>query len=157
MGGRFGIAGYPVPMASNGAGCGFAPRSNARGMPMQVPPPVRAYVDAYNARDVEGMLRALAEDVHFQNITSGTVNVETNGIGAFADLARTGATAFQERRQEIVACIVVGDRAMIEVDYSAVVGADLPNGWKAGQALRFRGKSYFELRDGRIVRIVDEI
>ncbi|WP_194164640.1 nuclear transport factor 2 family protein [Microvirga thermotolerans] len=122
---------------------------------MQVPAPVRAYVDAYDAKDVDGMLRCLTENVPFQNIASGAVNAETNGIDAFAELARMGAAAFRERRQEVKGCIAVGNRVTIEVDYSAVVGADLPNGWKAGQALRFAGASYFELEGGRIARIVD--
>ena len=45
---------------------------------------------------------------------------------------------------------------MVEIDYAATVAADLPNGWKAGQELAFRGASYFELSDGLISRIIDE-
>jgi hypothetical protein len=46
---------------------------------------------------------------------------------------------------------------MIEVDYTAVVAIDPPNGWTAGQNLSFRGSSYFELENDWIVKIVDAI
>ena len=36
-------------------------------------------------------------------------------------------------------------RTMVEIDYTATVAADLPNGWKAGQQLAFTGASYFKI------------
>lgn len=122
---------------------------------MQVPAIVRNYIDAYNAKDVDGMLKCLAPGVRFQNITSGEVNAETTGTGEFEKLARMGVAAFRERCQTLTNCIAVADYVMIEVDYTAVVATDLPNGWKAGRELRFTGASYFELENGRIAKIVD--
>jgi steroid delta-isomerase-like uncharacterized protein len=116
---------------------------------------VGRYVDAYNARDVDRMLSCLSEDVHFQNFSSGGLDAEARGMGEFAALARMGASAFRERRQTVTNCITVANRVMIEVDYAAVVATDLPNGWTAGQKLSFRGASYFELENDRIVKIVD--
>lgn len=122
---------------------------------MQIPATVRSYIEAYNAKDVDRMIACLAPTVHFRNISSGEVNAETRGIGEFEKLARSGAAAFRERRQRVTNCIVVADRVMVEIDYTAVVATDLPNGWKAGQELRFSGASYFELENGRIVKLVD--
>lgn len=122
---------------------------------MQPPAIVLNYVETYNAKDVDGMLRCLSENVEFQNISSGAVNAEARGLEAFGKLARMGAAAFRERHQAVTGCIVVANRVMLEIEYSAVVAADLPNGWKAGQELRFPGSSYFELENGRIAKIVD--
>ncbi len=123
---------------------------------MKLPAVVERYIAAYNARDVDAMLACLTPDVHFQNISGGETNAETHGKAQFAELARLGASAFSSRRQTVVHCINVVERTMAEVDFEAVVAADLPNGWKAGQKLAFTGASYFEMRDGAIARIVDE-
>jgi len=122
---------------------------------MQLPTPAQSYVDAYNAKDVDRMLSCLADEVHFQNFSSGEIDAEAKGIGEFTALAKMGASAFLERQQSVTNCIVVANRVMIEVDYTAVVATDLPNGWTAGQTLSFRGSSYFELENDRIMKIVD--
>lgn len=122
---------------------------------MQLPAPVQSYVNAYNAKDVDCMLSCLADEVHFQNFSLGEIDAEAKGIGEFTALAKMGASAFLERHQSVTNCIVVANRVMIEVDYTAVVATDLPNGWSAGQTLSFRGSSYFELENDRIVKIVD--
>lgn len=124
---------------------------------MPLPQIVTAYLDAYNARDVDAMLFCLGEDVVFRNLAGGEVNAETRGKAAFAELARIGAAAFSARRQEVAHAIVMTGRAMLEIDYSATVAADLPNGWRRGQELAFAGRSYIEWADGGITLIVDEM
>lgn len=121
-----------------------------------LPKPIESYIAAYNAIDVDAMLVCLADDVHFQNVAEGAVNAETRGKSEFATLARAGAAAFAARRQTVTHAITVAGRTIVEIDYTATVAADLPNGWKAGQELAFRGASYFELSDGLISRIIDE-
>jgi ketosteroid isomerase-like protein len=123
---------------------------------MQLPPIVENYIEAYNAMDLDGMLQCLTDDVRFQNILDGQVNVETRGKEQFAELARRGASAFHMRKQEAVRCIVVGTHVMAEIAYTATVAKDLPNGWRAGQHLAFSGASYFRLEDGRISEIIDQ-
>ena len=123
---------------------------------MKLPPVVEKYIEAYNAIDVEAMLRCLSSDVHFQNILAGEMNAETRGKSEFADLARMGAAAFSSRRQTVIHCINIAGRTMAEIEYEAVVATDLPNGWTAGQKLSFAGASYFEIADGKIARIIDE-
>ncbi len=121
-----------------------------------IPAPIRAYIDAYNAKDVDGMLACLGDEIRFRNISSGDVTAEAPDKAAFAEMARFGATAFSERRQTVVNAITVADTTLAEIDYAAVVATDLPNGWKAGQRLAFRGASLFRIRDGLIVEIVDQ-
>jgi hypothetical protein len=121
-----------------------------------LPKPIESYIAAYNAIDVDAMLACLTDDVHFRNIAEGTVNAETRGKSEFATLARAGAGAFAARCQTVTHSITVAERWMVEIDYAATVAVDLPNGWKAGQELAFRGASYFELSGGLISRIIDE-
>lgn len=121
-----------------------------------LPKPIESYIAAYNAIDVDALLACLTDDVHFQNIAEGAVNAETRDREEFAALAHAGAAAFAARRQTVTQSITVAGRTMVEIDYAATVAADLPNGWKAGQELAFRGASYFELSDGLISRIIDE-
>lgn len=122
----------------------------------EIAPVISDYLAAYNAIDVDGMLACLADDVVFRNVSSGETSVDTRGKTQFAELARVGAAAFRTRQQSVRHHVAMADRAMLAVDFTAVVAADLPNGWKAGQQLVFEGASYFELRDGKIAVIVDE-
>lgn len=124
---------------------------------MELPAVITAYLDAYNSLDVDAMLSCLGEDVVFLNVADGQVNAETRGKSAFADLARLGAQAFTERRQHVADAILMTGRAMLKIDYTATVAADLPNGWKQGQQLAFEGRSYIEWRGDAITLIVDEM
>jgi hypothetical protein len=121
----------------------------------EVPPIVSRYISAYNAMDVDGMLACLDQNVRFTNLSEAEVTAETRGIEAYADLARAGAAAFRHRRQTITGSISVGERTMVKIHFEAIVAADLPNGWKAGQELAFGGTSYFEHLGGKIGMIVD--
>lgn len=121
-----------------------------------LPETIAAYIDAYNAKDVPAMLQCMSDDVLFRNISEGAVSVERRGISAFAELAEQGAAAFSERNQTITHAITVADTTLMNVEFAAVVAADLPNGWKEGQELRFSGRSAVILEDDKIVSLIDE-
>lgn len=121
-----------------------------------LPDVIKAYIEAYNRKDVEGMLACLADTVSFQNISGGEVTAEAPDKKSFAEMAAFGATAFKMRRQTVTHAITVEDTTLAEIAYSAVVAMDLPNGWKAGQELAFSGASLFRVEAGRIARIVDQ-
>ena len=120
-----------------------------------LPTIVRRYLDAYNAKDMDALISCLAEDVVFENVSGGTVTASTNGRAAFGELARQSVGLFTEREQVVTNCIATADRVAIRIAYRAVVAADLPNGWKAGQSVALDGASFFRLRDGRIAEVVD--
>lgn len=122
----------------------------------RLPDLIEAYIDAYNRKDVEGMLMCLADNVFFQNISGGEVTAEASDKQSFADMAKFGASAFETRHQKVVNAITVAGTTLAQIDYAAVVATDLPNGWKAGQTLAFSGSSAFRVEDGKIVSIVDE-
>lgn len=136
-----------------GAGAGRAPGIEAMS---DLPAPIRAYLDAYDRKDVAGMLACLTDDVVFRDLSGGAVTVETTGKSAFAELAAFGAAALSERRQTVVRAITVADRTLVEIAYTATVARDLPNGWKAGQALDFNGASSFRVENGLIAEIIDQ-
>lgn len=106
--------------------------------------------------DVAGMMACISDDVSFRNIVNGDITVETSGKQAFSELATAGVQALKDRQQTVTNVISVGSDTLVEIDYSAEVATDLPNGWKAGQKLNFQGASAFRVEAGKIVSIVDQ-
>ncbi|HET7203406.1 MAG TPA: hypothetical protein VFI92_08570 [Steroidobacteraceae bacterium] len=86
---------------------------------------VDRYIDAYNRKDVDAMLRTLHE---FTNIAGGTVTASARGIAEPGALAQQSAAVFSERCQVML---------------------------QAGQVLTLSGRTEFEFRDGAICRITD--
>jgi len=123
---------------------------------MKLPDIIQRYITAYNDLNVAGMLSCLSDDVEFQNISNGEINTHTTTKEAFKNLADMGVTAFKSRKQMVVYSISVGTTTLVQIDYQAVVAADLPNGWKKGQELQFSGASAFEITDEKISRIIDQ-
>lgn len=121
-----------------------------------LPDVVADYIAAYNAMDVDGMLACLSETVSFRNISGNDVTAEAGDKQSFAEMARFGVTAFSERQQRVTNAITVDDTTLVEIDYSAVIAKDLPNGWEAGQSLSFSGASLFRISGGKITHIVDQ-
>tara|TARA_R110002020_G_scaffold39991_3_gene118317 strand:- start:6629 stop:7006 length:378 start_codon:yes stop_codon:yes gene_type:complete len=122
----------------------------------ELPEIVEAYISAYNARDIDRMIACLADEIHFRNFSGTELTAEAVGTAAFADLARFGASAFASRRQTVTHAISVFDTTVANIDFVAVVAMDLPNGWKAGQELSFKGSSLFRIANGKIVNIIDQ-
>ncbi len=121
-----------------------------------LPAPIRAYLDAYNAMDVPAMLACLAEGIRFENRVGGQLSAETTGKAAFERLALMGASAFSTRTQTVREVETHAGKTRLEIDFTAIVAGDMPNGWTAGQTLAFSGRSTFDVENGLIVRIVDE-
>lgn len=122
----------------------------------KLPDVVSNYIAAYNAMDVEGMLACLAETITFRNFSGRELTAEAANKQSFAEMARYGVTAFSERRQTVTNAITVDDTTVAEIDYSAVVAKDMPNGWTKGQVLSFAGASHFRVSHDKITLIVDQ-
>ncbi len=122
----------------------------------ELPEVISKYIIAYNSLDVARMLDCLTEDVEFRNISNGEVNTHTNSKKEFEALANMGVSAFKSRKQTVTQFMCVSNISLVEICYEAVVAADLPNGWKSGQELSFIGASAFELRDNKIMKIIDQ-
>ena len=116
---------------------------------------IEHYLQAYNAFDVAGMLRDLHPEVTFENIADGEVTLSLQGIDAFRRQAEQAAQLFRQREQRIEGLRFEDDRAEVAIDYRGTLAVDLPNGLKAGDELKLKGKSVFRFEDGRIIHIQD--
>jgi ketosteroid isomerase-like protein len=117
---------------------------------------IEHYIQAYNNFDVDGMIRDLHNDILFENVVNGSVNLATHGLEAFRDQAESAKSLFRSREQKISGMQFRDDVVEALIDYTGVFAADLPNGPKAGDAIQIRGKSIFTFRDGKIAQIRDE-
>jgi ketosteroid isomerase-like protein len=117
---------------------------------------IERYLAAYNAFDVPGMLALLHPEVTFENIAGGQVTAAAQGREEFRALAEHAATLFTSRRQTIQQYVPTAEGAQVEIAYEGVLAADIGPEWRAGMTLRLAGRSTFEMREGRIVRLVDE-
>lgn len=113
------------------------------------------YIKAYNAKDVNGMLGFFDEACVFENISAGKVTVRTEGKAELEALARRSAEAFASREQKVVSLTEGQERIVAEIDYHAVLQADLTPDLKAGSELKLRGISVVEFSGGKIVRLSD--
>ena len=116
---------------------------------------IEQYVQAYNEFDSDGMTKHLDEDIVFENINNGQVDLRTDGLEAFKQHAEAAKQYFKERKQSVKSWLFEGQTVTIEIDYKAVLAVDLPNGLKADEVLELKGSSIFEFKDQMIVRLTD--
>lgn len=113
------------------------------------------YIDAYNRKNIDDMLKNVHPQVEFKNISAGVVNARTNGVVELRTLAQQSLSLFSERQQKIESFELQGSVAVVTIAFRAVVAADLPNGLMKGQVLNLSGRSEFEFQDGAISKITD--
>lgn len=116
---------------------------------------ITQYIASYNARDIEGMLACVTEDVVFENISNTGQSMRLEGKPAMRQVAELSGNAFSYRRQRLVNIIVIEDKAAAEVEFEGKAAVDLPNGVSAGETVKIRGASFFELRGGLLSRVAD--
>ncbi|GBG10599.1 hypothetical protein PAT3040_05350 [Paenibacillus agaridevorans] len=116
---------------------------------------IECYIEAYNSFDIEGMLGLLHEGVLFRNYSNGEMDTEITGIQQFRELAENSAKMFSSRCQTITHYSAIADKAEIQIDYEAILSADLPIGLKKGDQIQLKGKSVFEFQKGKISVIED--
>lgn len=113
------------------------------------------YIDAYNRKDIDDMLKGVHPQVEFKNISAGVVNASTKGVAELRTLAQQSLSLFSERHQKIESFELQDHVAVATIAFRAVVAADLPNGLKKGQVLNLSGRTEFEFQDGAISKITD--
>jgi steroid delta-isomerase-like uncharacterized protein len=124
-------------------------------MSIDIPDIIRSYLDAYNARDVPAMLALMTDDVRFENATNQGGSLVIEGKAALAELAEQSAAAFSERGQTVRDAVVTLERVVLDIDFEARVAIDMQGGWKAGETVKLRGVSFYQLRGNLIAGIVD--
>lgn len=116
---------------------------------------IQNYIDGYNEFDIKKMVRDLDDEIVFQNIQNKEVNMTLNGINAFKQQAEQAKSYFENRQQKITSTKHIEDKTEVEIEYSAVLGMDFPNGLKKGQKFETKGKSIFIFKDNKISELTD--
>jgi len=122
--------------------------------PMNAKDVFLAYIKAYNAKDVSAMLTYFDEACAFENFSGGKVTVRTKGQAELEALARESVKAFVSREQKVLSLTEGQGRIVAEIEYHAVLQADLSPELKAGR-LNLRGVTVCEVVGGKIVRLTD--
>jgi ketosteroid isomerase-like protein len=113
------------------------------------------FIDAYNRFDVELLMTFVHPHIEFLNVENGEVSASARGTEEFRALAEQSVKLFSSREQSITRFRVRDEGASVEIDYTAVLAEDLPNGIKSGETLRLTGRSDFTFMDGKISKLVD--
>jgi steroid delta-isomerase-like uncharacterized protein len=113
---------------------------------------IRTYYDRFNAKDVEGFLKLLTDDV-VHDISQGG---RETGKAAFRKFLQGMNVAYEETATDLVVMTEPsGTRAAAEftIDgkYLKSDGAGMPAA--KGQKYTLRVGAFFEIRDGRVARI----
>ena len=117
---------------------------------------IEHYINAYNRFDVDGMLTNLHDDIVFENISNGQVDLSLQGKAAFRVQAEQAATYFSQRQQSITSWKMSEQQVGIEIDYEGTFAQDMPNGAKKGDILKLKGSSTFLFQEDLIIRIEDK-
>ncbi len=113
------------------------------------------YIKAYNAKDVRAMLTCFDEACVFENISGGKVTARTEGKAELEALARRSAEAFASREQKVISVTEGQGRLVAEIEYHAVLRADLTPELKAGRRLDLRGVTVCEFSGEKMIRLSD--
>ncbi len=113
------------------------------------------YIKAYNSFDIDKMISDMHDNVRFENISNGELNLTTNGIADLKNQAEKAKQYFKEREQKIIDIIFSKDQVEIDIDYKGILAIDFPNGLKAGDKIELKGKSIFKFKDNKIIEFKD--
>ena len=129
---------------------------NQRDMENQQKQMIEHYVQSYNNMDVDGMVQHFSNEVVFENISNGEVDMKLEGIDQFREQAESAKQYFTERKQTIQSWEFDDQKVVIDISYEAILAIDLPNGMKAGDTLKLKGQSEFLFKDQKIIYIKDK-
>ena len=116
---------------------------------------IRDYIERYNQFDIESMVKHFHNEIVFENISNGEVNLSIKGKEAFITQAKLAAACFSERNQVMKSIKFHDNEFTVEIDYSAILAMDLPNGLKKGEELKLSGKSVFRFINNKIIALTD--
>lgn len=117
---------------------------------------IKNYVKSYNDFDIDGMTKNLTDNVVFENISNGKVDLRTEGIKEFTKQAESAKQYFKKRKQTIESWEFNDSKVIIKINYKAILAIDLPNGLKTGDTLELKGESEFEFENKKIKSITDK-
>ena len=116
---------------------------------------IENYIEAYNQFDIDAMLDNLDENVVFQNVSFGQMDLQTNGIQEFKHQAEEAKRLFSERTQTITSWTIKKDQITVGINYIGILAVDIPQRASVGDTLELNGKSEFQFEGDKIVSIKD--
>lgn len=116
---------------------------------------INHYIEGYNAFNIDKMMVDLDDNIVFENIQNGEKNMTLSGREEFRRQAEQATSYFTTRTQTITSFTHASDTTEIEIEYSAILSMDFPNGLKKGQALNLTGRSLFQFSGNKILKITD--
>lgn len=116
---------------------------------------IENYIDAYNSFDTDRMLSDMHENVKFENISNGEINLSTSGIKELRNQAEQAKHLFKERKQTITDVKFNAEEVEVEIDYSGILEVDFSNELKAGDVIELKGVSIFRFKDNKIIELKD--
>lgn len=116
---------------------------------------IENYIKAYNSFDIDKMLTDMDDNVRFENISNGEINLVTNNISELRIQAEQAKQFFKEREQTITNYTFSNDSVEIQIDYKGILAIDFPNGLKAGDKIELKGRSVFKFKNDKIIELKD--
>ncbi|MBE0649694.1 MAG: nuclear transport factor 2 family protein [Bacteroidales bacterium] len=116
---------------------------------------IENFICSYNHFDIDGMLKDIHENIVFESISNGEIDLACHGIHEFREQAEYAKNYFKERRERILKVNVVDNDIEIDIDFSGKLARDLSRDLKTGDILRLKGKSIFRFEGNKIISIKD--
>jgi ketosteroid isomerase-like protein len=111
------------------------------------------YIEAYNRKDIDGMMACFTPDVVFRHIENGEIVLEISGIRALRKQAEQAAALFSERTQTLTTLTGYGDFWEASVHFRGT----LASGPHAGQTIEVQGESRFFIENDLIAQLTDKM
>lgn len=116
---------------------------------------IENYIDAYNSFDIDRMLSDMHENIKFENISNGEVNLTTNGIEELRNQAEQAKQLFKERKQTITDIKFDDNQVEVKIDYRGILAVDFSNELKTGDVIEVKGNSIFRFKDNKVIELKD--
>lgn len=113
------------------------------------------YIKGYNNFDIDRMVKDFDKDMIFENLSNGESTLVLKGVEAFREQATQATSYFTARMQTVKSFKHLPEQTEVEIDYFAILAADLPNGMKKGEELKISGKSIFRFSGDKIIGLID--
>lgn len=116
---------------------------------------IEKYITAYNNFETDEMLSLFARDCTFENYSGEELTTSAKGASELRAMMEEGKNIFAARKQIITELTFQGEIVIAEIDFRGKLKIDLPNGLKASDDLKLKGRSAFEFENGLIKSLKD--
>ncbi len=117
---------------------------------------IEKYIEAYNNFDVNGMLENMCDNIIFQNISGGEINIETTSKIELITQMIKSRDIFSERTQTINSIEEEAGEYIVDIHFKGTWAVDMPPvGVSAGDISEMNCESRFLIENGQIVRLID--